>query len=150
MKLDQVAPKDLSKEEANGVEKWCKYMWHLIVYVGLFAWGVKIILYESWSPVKTGTIDSVWVGYPHSAMEKPIVKAFMMAQVSWYMHGFVESLIVDKFRADFFLMLVHHILASCLLTGAFWGNAHRVAVLVCVEQVLFSDCVCVWVVCICE
>jgi hypothetical protein len=135
MKLDHVSIKDLSKEDANGVEKWCKYMWHLIVYVGLFVWGVHIILNEPWSPVKTGTIDSVWVGYPHSGLEKPVVKAFMMAQVSWYMHGFIESLIVDKFRADFFLMLTHHVLASCLLTGAFWGNAHRVAVLVCVEQV---------------
>jgi len=132
MGLDKV--EKLSKVDSNGVEKWCKYMWHLIVYVALFAWGVKIILTEEWSPLKTGTMDSCWEGYPQPAAEKPAVKHFHMAQVAWYMHGFVESLLVDNMRADFALMLVHHLLAACLLTGAFWGNAHRVAVVVCVEQ----------------
>lgn len=110
-------------------------MWHFIVYLMLFAWGLKIIVTESWSPAKSGQIDSVWVGYPHGSHEKPMVKAFITVQVAWYLHGFVESLLVDHQRVDFVVMLVHHVLACCLLTGAFWGNAHRVAVLVCVEQV---------------
>ena len=56
------------------------------------------------------------------------------AQVSWYMHGFMESLIVDASRNDFVVMLVHHVLAVCLIAGAYCGNAHRVALAVVCEQ----------------
>ena len=73
--------KSLSKEEVNGVEKFCKYAWHGVIYWGLFVWGLLILMEETWSPILNRTIDTVWIGYPHEGHEKPAVKAFMMAQV---------------------------------------------------------------------
>mmetsp|Transcript_2421 Transcript_2421/g.4888 ORF Transcript_2421/g.4888 Transcript_2421/m.4888 type:complete len:308 (+) Transcript_2421:37-960(+) len=124
----------LSPADSLGVEKFCKYFWHAIVYLVLFVWGLRILMTEAWSPFKTGTMDSVWIDYPHPASEKPVLKAFVMAQVAWYAHGFVESLIVDKFRSDFIVMLVHHVMSAILLLGSFYINGHRVAIVVCVEQ----------------
>ena len=71
---------------------------------------------------------------PQPPHDSPVLVTYSL-QVAWYVHGFFESLIVDKFRSDFIIMLVHHVLSSVLLLGAYWGNAHRVAILVCVEQV---------------
>jgi hypothetical protein len=47
---------------------------------------------------------------------------------------------VDSERPDYRMLLVHHVLAICMIGGAYWGNAHRCAVSVCVEQD-FSDIV---------
>lgn len=46
---------------------------------------------------------------------------------------------VDRGRGDFWMMMIHHVLAVALLTGSFWGNAHRVGTTVVFEQV--STCV---------
>jgi hypothetical protein len=126
--------KQLSEADKLGVEKYCKYAWHCVAYIFLEAWGMSLQIEAPWSVLNTGTISSVWVDYPHSGTEKQFAKLFMMAQVAWYVHGFFESLIVDKGRSDFLVMLIHHVLSSMLLLGAFWVGAHRVAILVCVEQ----------------
>mmetsp|Transcript_6406 Transcript_6406/g.22906 ORF Transcript_6406/g.22906 Transcript_6406/m.22906 type:complete len:300 (-) Transcript_6406:128-1027(-) len=126
-----VMDKNSSKKE---LAKFTKYAWHLLTYICLWIWGFAIMMESDWSFFRTWDIDLIWKGYPHPAPEKLMCKYFMMTQVSWYIHGFFESLIVDAGRSDFILMVIHHVLASVLLCGAFWGNAHRVAVTVCVEQ----------------
>lgn len=73
--------KQLSSSDALGVEKFCKYMWHMVVYLILEVWAVKLQLDLPWSVFNTGTIDSVWDRFPHSGTEKAAVKLFMMAQV---------------------------------------------------------------------
>jgi len=133
-RLMSLEGKQLSEADKLGVEKYCKYAWHCLAYILLEAWGMSLQIEAPWSVLNTGTISSVWVDYPHSGTEKQFAKLFMMAQVAWYVHGFFESLIVDKGRSDFLVMLIHHVLSSMLLLGAFWVGAHRVAILVCVEQ----------------
>ncbi len=128
----------LDRSAAHGVEKFCKYGWHFIAYIMLFVWGFMLLSKSEWSVLRSGKLDNIWVGYPHSGDEKLGFKAFYIAQISWYAHGVVESLMVDRSRSDFYLMLLHHVLAIALLTGSFWGNAHRVGVTVCVNQVLHS------------
>ena len=129
---------NLEKSAKLGVEKFCKYGWHFIAYLVLFLWGIKLLLESQWSVFSAGNLEDVCLGYPHSGSEKIPLKAFFVAQIAWYLHGLVESLIVDRSRNDFVLMLVHHVLAIALLTGAFWGNAHRIGVTVCVFQVRFK------------
>jgi hypothetical protein len=126
---------ELDRSAAHGVEKFCKYGWHFVAYIMLFCWGFMLLTESEWSVLKSGKLDNIWVGYPHSGEEKLGFKAFYIAQISWYAHGVVESLMVDRSRSDFYLMLLHHVLAIALLTGSFWGNAHRVGVTVCVNQV---------------
>jgi hypothetical protein len=132
--------KELDQTAIIGVEKFCKYGWHFIVYIMLLSWGVKLLSDSEWSVLSSGRIDDVWLGYPHSGREKPVLKAFFIAQISWYVHGLVESLMVDRLRSDFVMMLLHHVLAIALLCGSFWGNAHRVGVTVCVCQVRYLLC----------
>ena len=126
---------NLDASEALGVEKFCKYEWHYIVYIVLLCWGIILMLQSEWSVFVSGQLDNVAFGYPHDGSEKPALKAFFIAQISWYAHGLVESLMVDRSRSDFYMMLVHHVLAMALLSGSFWGNAHRVAITICVSQV---------------
>ena len=127
--------KSLDTPTSLGVEKFCKYGWHFIAYTALLCWGIKILAQSEWSVLSSGRFEDVCLGYPHSGREKAPLKAFFIAQISWYIQGFVESLMVDRLRSDFALMLVHHCLAIALLCGAFWGNAHRIGVTVCVFQV---------------
>ena len=132
----------LDRSAAHGVEKFCKYGWHFIAYIMLFCWGFMLLSESEWSVLKSGKLDNIWIGYPHSGDEKLGFKAFYIAQISWYAHGVVESLMVDRSRSDFYLMLLHHVLAIALLTGSFWGNAHRVGVTVCVNQVHLHEIPC--------
>ena len=128
----------LDQSTSHGVEKFCKYGWHFAAYIILFCWGFMLLSESEWSVLKSGKLDNIWIGYPHSGDEKLGLKAFFIAQISWYAHGVVESLMVDRSRSDFYLMLLHHVLAIALLAGSFWGNAHRVGVTVCVVQVRYS------------
>ena len=52
-----------------------------------------------------------------------------------YIHGFIESMIHDRKRKDFAMMIIHHVLAVALIVGAYWGNAHRIGITVIVSQV---------------
>ena len=127
---------NLDEDASQGVEKFCKYGWHFIVYIMLFCWGVWLLSESEWSVLSAGgRLDNVWVGYPHTGREKMALKAFYMAQISWYVHGLVELVMIDRSRSDFVMMLFHHFLAIALLCGSFWGNAHRVGLTVCVVQV---------------
>mmetsp|Transcript_36755 Transcript_36755/g.73655 ORF Transcript_36755/g.73655 Transcript_36755/m.73655 type:complete len:311 (-) Transcript_36755:90-1022(-) len=127
---------ELKKEEMKDADvvKMCKYGWHMLAYVLLWIWGFNIMLDKNWSILRAKSVDPCWVGYPHSGDEKPSLKPFFFAQISWYCQTFIESAMVDKARGDFWMMMIHHVLAVLLLTGAYWGNAHRVAVTVVFEQ----------------
>jgi hypothetical protein len=125
----------LDKSTKHGIEKFCKYGWHFLAYLVLLCWGLKLLAESRWSVLNAGNLEDVCLGYPHSGNEKAPLKAFFVVQTSWYLHGLIESLMIDRSRADFLLMLVHHLLAIALLSGAFWGNAHRIGVTVCVFQV---------------
>ena len=39
----------------------------------------------------------------------------MLIQMAWYGHGLVESLMVDSERPDYRMLLVHHVLAICMI-----------------------------------
>jgi len=126
--------KEAVKTKEIEVEKMCKYGWHLVAYILLWVWSLQLMQQAEWSFLNTGSISQCWDGYPHPGSEKPVLKSFVLAEIAWYGHTFIESAMVDRVRGDFWMMMIHHVLAVCLLVGAFWGNGHRAVITVCFEQ----------------
>lgn len=52
---------------------------------------------------------------------------FMMIQLAWYFHNFIEDTIWDRHRSDFVMMIAHHIVAMLLIGLSFQAGADTCA-----------------------
>lgn len=134
--LIEANTEDLIKAKSTDLKKMCKYLWHGFAYLVMWMWALYLYIPMPWA----FDVDENWLGYPHAPEGKLIFKGILMTEAAWYLHGFIESAIHDRTRKDFIMIMLHHVLAVGLIVGAFWGNAHRVAMTVVVEQDL-SDIV---------
>lgn len=136
----QVAMNDKNEQGRKRIleAKFLKYLWHATAYSAMEIWGILLSFQASWSFFNTGSFDGVAIGWPHTNDVKQdadtlhAIWLFLMVQTSWYLAGAVEMILHDRNRGDFWLMMMHHVVAICLIYGAFAGDAHRVAVTVCI------------------
>jgi len=48
---------------------------------------------------------------------------YMMVQLTWYLHNFLEDTLWDRHRPDYLMMVLHHIVTIALITLSVQGNA---------------------------
>eukprot|EP00668_Euglena_longa_P040502 GGOE01053325.1.p2 GENE.GGOE01053325.1~~GGOE01053325.1.p2 ORF type:complete len:341 (-),score=90.89 GGOE01053325.1:488-1510(-) len=121
------SPTDQQEEE---IKKFCKYCWHGTLYVCFLAWGLYLYVPLPWA----FDVDQIWASYPHAPEGKLPFKYLFLMEAGFYIHGFVEGVMHDARRSDFVMIMVHHVVATALIFGCVWGNAHRVGISVIVEQ----------------
>lgn len=141
--LDATAnPSTFSKADQTDLSKFDKYCWHGMCYAAFIFWGWSILTSLDWWRSSASIPDAVttaWTDYPHGgpeyAEEKQKFRNYMLAQLAWYSHGVVESLVIgEPNRGDYWMLMLHHFLAVTMISGAWYNNAFRVGALVCCEQ----------------
>ena len=105
-----------------------KYVCHTIYYVSIYVWEITLLLeapwFTNWSSVFQLTDEG----------DSSDLVLLLVIQTFWYIHSLFESLLLDQQRSDYAMMVVHHLLTILLIQGAYNINAHRLALLILVEQ----------------
>lgn len=103
-----------------------KYCYHLVFYLYVWTWAVRLLATAPWFV----SWDSIW----KPNVDSDYTVDLFATQIVWYIHCFVESLLLDRKRSDYFMMLLHHVMTVVLILGAHNTRAHRVGLLVLVNQ----------------
>lgn len=92
-----------------------KCIWHALYFLLVFAWEATLLVH----------IENT---------SKEDIAQLMLTQVVWYINGFFESLVVDRNRKDFHMLLIHHVVTIFLIVAAERFNEHLFALVVFTEQ----------------
>lgn len=136
------------------VEKFVKYEWHLLFYCVLWPCVIGVLTMAPWSvfnnPTDLGLISTVseqaknplaWVDDERDHCHVSwYIRLIFALEFAWYLHGMFETVIFDRTRGDFLMMLAHHVLAAMVIYFNVIFMVHRFGmyVLACLD---FADIV---------
>jgi len=117
-----------------------KYIYHTMWFSGMIPWIIAVGMrwdgfsfYYSYDVLAEALRKEVY-GMTLSADEKSVVatdlskpiyqefQLLLLAQLCWYLHNFILDTLWDNKRGDYFLMVIHHIVAMALVYGCFQMN----------------------------
>lgn len=111
------------------IEKFIKYEWHLLFYCVVWPCVMYLLYVAPWSvfnnPTDIGLFSMdpkqannplAWVGDETDHCHVSFyVRLIFAIEFAWYLHGIFETVIFDRKRGDFLMMLAHHILAAVII-----------------------------------
>lgn len=123
-------PVCVATEDASVIDKFCKAAWHLALYTLLWIWGISLYSKQSWAYVTA----NFWKGWPHSETEQLELAPFYFAETAFYVQAFIVSVTTERYRTDFAVIVLHHVVTLLLLVGSWVCGFHRIGLTVCVVQ----------------
>eukprot|EP01002_Notosolenus_urceolatus_P002650 NODE_1697_length_1328_cov_7.394058_g1411_i0.p1 GENE.NODE_1697_length_1328_cov_7.394058_g1411_i0~~NODE_1697_length_1328_cov_7.394058_g1411_i0.p1 ORF type:complete len:315 (-),score=65.77 NODE_1697_length_1328_cov_7.394058_g1411_i0:98-1042(-) len=116
----------IKAQDSGHHDKFNKVMWHWVAYMFLFIVDCSYLWGQPWAFDFT---DALWEGhYPFLVEERNSLWVPYVIQIGFYIHCCIEALFLDlrDNRADFGMILIHHILALLLLCASFESGFHRI------------------------
>lgn len=115
-----------AQDKPTKLRKLNESLWRFLHYSISVAFGMFVLLDKSW----LWEIKECWLGYPYQVLNSEIRWYYLFSIAAYWSQ--IASHFLDTRRKDFWMLIVHHIVALLLLLMSWICNFHRVGSLVLV------------------